>query len=355
MTCTVFLRGRLYHYRFRLAPLPRVQRSTRERDKRRAQAIANLAYAAALIRVNGGHIIPTLDTLIAEWEEVRGPVASPSHRRGISTFKRNHLYGMGALQIDQLNTRLVEVARNKHLATRKPASANHWLRILSLLVNWAVKSNILPKLPWTVAMLTEQKTPRQILPLNVTDAWFAAIDAATGRNPSVAIAVRLMYGLGLRESEAATARWEWIDWERRTYTPGITKGKEAVPVPVPGLLLDYLRERRQVAGLIAPSRRRGKLPQGYARHAIREANKATGLTGITPHRLRGTCATLLSEEGVGIQTIQAIMRHKDSSTTMRYLEVNMGTACAAQDRIDAKRRIGGRELGTEQPTEPAVP
>lgn len=353
MTCTVFLRGRLYHYRFRLAPLARVQRSTREKDKRRAQAIANLAYAAALVRVNGGVIIPTLDTLIAEWEEVRGPVASASHRRGIGTFKRNHLYGMGPLTIDQLDTRRVEVARNKHLATRKPASGNHWLRILNLLVNWAVKSNVLPKRPWNVAMLPEQKTPRQILPLTLTDAWFSAMDVATKRNPSVAIAVRLMYGLGLRESEAATARWEWIDQQRRTYTPGITKGKEAVPLPMPGWLFDYLQERHQVAGLIAPSRRGGHLPAGYSRHALRKANEATGLTGITAHRLRGTFGTLLSEEGVPVQTVQAMMRHEDSATTLRYLEINMGTASAAQDRIESKVRFGGRDLGADLPGEQA--
>ncbi|MBB5610557.1 MULTISPECIES: site-specific integrase [unclassified Janthinobacterium] len=354
MTCTVFLRGRLYHYRFRLAPLPRVQRSTRERDKRRAQAIANLAYAAALIRVNGGHIMPTLDALIAEWEEIRGPVASASHRRGISTFKRNHLYGMGPLPIDQLNTLRVEVARNKHLATRKPASGNHWLRILRLLVNWAVKRNVLPSLPWDIAMLPEQKTPRKILPLALTDAWFSALDTATGRNSSVGIAVRLMYGLGLRESEAASARWEWVDWERGTYTPGITKGKEAVPIRMPGWLAEYLQARRKVEGLVAPSRRRGQLPEGYARHAMRKANAITGLTGITPHRLRGTCATLLSEEGTPIQTIQAMMRHKDSATTMRYLEINMDTAGAAQDRIESKIRFGGRESGADLPGEPVA-
>lgn len=350
MTCTVFLVGSKYHYRFRLAPLPRIQRSTRETDKRRAQKIANLAYAAALIRVNGGHIMPTLEGLIDQWFEIRGPVASASHRRGVDLFKRKHLYGMGALPLEQLHTELVEIARNKHLATRKPASGNHWLRILNLLVNWAVKRKILAERPWNVQMLPEQKTPRQILPVGLTDAWFDAIDLASRRRPSVAIAVRLMYGLGLRESEAATARWEWIDWERRTYTPGITKGKEAVPIRIPGWLASYLLARRQKDGPITPGRN-GQLPEGYARHAMRQANLVTSLTGITPHRLRGTCATLLSEEGTPIQTIQAIMRHKDSATTMRYLEINMDTAGAAQDRIEGKVRFGGHKLAEDLPAE----
>ncbi|NHZ67231.1 hypothetical protein F1735_34160, partial [Massilia sp. CCM 8694] len=90
------------------------------------------------------------------------------------------------------------------------------------------------------------------LPTKTTDEWLAEIDKATTRSPSVAIAVRLMYGLGLRESEAASACWEWIDWERRTFTPGITKGKEAVPVPMPRWLVVYLAPQRRPQGLIAP-------------------------------------------------------------------------------------------------------
>lgn len=349
MTCTVFLVGDRYHYRFRLTPLPRVQRSTREGDKRRAQAIANLAYAKALIRVNGGHTIPTLDELIAQWETLRAPTAGAAHRRAIDTFKRNHLYGLGALPISMLDTECIEVARNAHLATRKPASANHWLRLMKLLVNWAVKRRILERLPWDVAMLRVQKTPRKTLPVKLTDAWFDAVDAASGRSPSVPVAVRLMYGLGLRESEAATARWEWVDWERGTYTPGITKGKEAVPIPVPVWLLDYLATRRVADGPMTPGTNGNQLPAGYARRAMRSANAATGLTGITPHRLRGTCATLLSEEGTPIQTIQAIMRHKAPTTTMAYLEINMDVASAAQRRISDRVRFGGRELAEPQP------
>jgi integrase len=80
----------------------------------------------------------------------------------------------------------------------------------------------------------------------------------------------------------------------------------------------------------------GQLPPGYARHAIRAANAACGIEGITSHRLRGTFATLLSEEGVPIQTIQAIMRHKDVKTTMAYLETNHDTATQAQDRIGGR-------------------
>ena len=40
------------------------------------------------------------------------------------------------------------------------------------------------------------------------------IDTRTGERSPIAVAVRLMIGIGLRESETITARWEWFDWDR---------------------------------------------------------------------------------------------------------------------------------------------
>lgn len=329
--------GKIWHYRFRVAGV-RVQRTTREKDKGRAEIVAQRAYDDAVIRANGGHPIPTLFELAEEWIKVRGPVVSASHVRGMEMFVRHHMYDLRALPISELTTERVELARNEHMKTRSPATANHWLRILALLVNWAVRREILNKLPWKIAMLRVQKRPRTTLPVEMVKDWFEALDEAAGKMSAVGTAVRLMFGLGLRESEAAGARWEWIDWERRTYTPGVTKGREATAIPMPGWIAERLGIIRSATGLIVARRNGRQLPAGYPRHAIRAANAACGIEGITSHRLRGTFATLLSEEGTPIQTIQAIMRHKDAKTTMAYLEVNHDRAAQAQDRISD--RIG---------------
>lgn len=329
--------GKVWHYRFRVAGV-RVQRTTREKDKGRAEIVAQRAYDDAVIRANGGHPIPTLFELAEEWIKVRGPVVSASHVRGMEMFVRHHMYDLGDLPISELTTERVELARNEHMKTRSPATANHWLRILALLVNWAVRREILNKLPWKIAMLRVQKRPRTTLPIEMVKDWFEALDEAAGKMSAVGTAVRLMFGLGLRESEASGARWEWIDWDRRTYTPGVTKGREATAIPMPGWIAERLGTTRSATGLIVARRNGRQLPAGYPRHAIRAANAACGIEGITSHRLRGTFATLLSEEGTPIQTIQAIMRHKDAKTTMAYLEVNHDRAAQAQDRISD--RIG---------------
>lgn len=351
MSYALFKVKGVWHYRFQVGQA-RVQRSTRERVKSKADPIAQRAYDEAIIRVNGGKLVPTLRVLAAEWLLVHAKVASVAHRRSVETFARLHLYELGDLPVSDITTTHVELARNEHLATHKPASANHWLRILKLLANWAVKREIIPKLPWRVAMLKVQKRPRVILPVDLAAAWFDAVDAAAGAVTGIGTAVRMMLFLGLRESEATSARWEWFDWERTTYTPGLTKGREAEPLPMPGWLVDYLKPLRQPAGLVVSRRNGRRFPAGFARRAMQAANLACATRGVTPHRLRGTIATLMSEEGVSIQNIQKFLRHKSPMTTMAYLEKNMGIAARAQNVIAEKIDIRRRESGEQRAANP---
>jgi integrase len=352
MSADVFKVGTVWHYRFQVRPFKRVQRSTRLRDKRAAGRLAEKAYADALVRANGGDPIPTLAQLLADWLAVRGEHSSAAHVRSIETFGRLHMHGMGELLVSDIDTDTVERARSVHLQTHNHASTNHWMRVLKLLVNWAVRRKILARLPWDVAMLTVQKRPRAILPLAAAMNWFSAVDQAAVRSPNIGVAVRLMLWLGLRESEVITARWEWLDWERSTYTPGKTKGKEADALPMLAWLADYLAPLRRPEGLIACQPDGSPYGAGFARAAIRVANTTCSTKGITPHRLRGTIATLMSEAGVPIQNIQAYLRHKDVRTTMAYLEKNMDMVTRAQAEIAEKAGLTWRGNGEALETKP---
>jgi integrase len=345
LSARLFKDGEIWHYRFQVKPFARVQRSTRLRNEKQARLVADKAYSDAVARANGGDPIPTLRELLADWMNVRAQHSSVDHVRSVEIFGRLHMYGMGAMRIDQLDTDTVERARSAHLMTHGRATANHWMRILKLLVNWAVRRRILPRLPWDVTMLKVQKRPRAILPLAAALSWFSAVDRASTRSPFVGVAVRLMLWLGLRESEAITARWEWVDWERRTYTPGETKGREAEPLKMMRELVEYLKPLRQPEGLIVRKPDGTAFGPGFARSAIRLANATCSTKGITPHRLRGTIATVMSESGVPMQSVRAYLRHKDVRTTMAYLEKNEDLITAGHEKIAEKAGLKWRESG----------
>lgn len=327
--------GGVWHYRYQLDGIRR-QRSTRESNKRVADAIAQRAYSAALKKTRYEQTIPTLDQLITAWLDTHTPTSSAHHIKAVQMLRRKHLYDMGGLLITEINTERVELARTQHLKNHNRASTNQWLAALKLLLNWAAKRKIIEHRPFSVAMLKVKKLPRATMGTAIVVQWLTAVDYYARHNTGVSIAVRLMLGLGLRESEALNARWEWVDWARATYTPGETKGGEAEPIPLPAWLVEYISRTRKPHGYIVLNRYRQKANAGFTRAAIARANARCGLEGITPHRLRGTFATLLSEHGVPVQTIQAVMRHKDPTTTIRYLEKNMDVAIRAQKSIAAQ-------------------
>jgi len=332
MHISLFKVGQTWHYRFQIDG-KRVQRSTGERDRQRAGKVAAQAHRRALLWARGSREIPTVAELVTQWIEIHRASASTAHVKVVETFGRLHLHDLGGVMIDELTTERVEQARVQHLATHAPVSANQWLKVLRLLCNWAVRRGVIPALPFRVTALKVQKKPRAILPVGLAQEWLAAVDAREGDRDGVRTAVRLMLGLGLRESEAITARWEWLDLERRTYTPGRTKGREADPLPVPEWLFEYLAIRRQPDGYMLRRRDGRPYAVGFTRAAMLAANKAVDAPHITAHRLRGTFATLLSRSGVPPQDIQRVLRHKNLTTTAAYLEVDMETVVRGQAHI----------------------
>jgi integrase/recombinase XerC len=354
MSYSLFKVGKVWHYRFQVGKV-RAQKSTRETARVNAEPVAQRAYEKAKLWARGESPVPTLAELAQQWMEVHQAISSEAHLKSVEKFARLHLYQLRDISVSQIRTEDVEHARNEHLKTHAPASVNHWLRLVKLLGKWAVKRGVMPHLPWNVGMLKVQKRPRPTLPVTSAKAWLEAVDAATVDAPTVATAIRLMLGLGLRESEATSARWEWVDWDRSTYTPGVTKGREAEPVPMPAWLAEHLQDARAGSGLIAQRADGSQHPSGFSRDAMMAANKACGIKGLTPHRLRGTFATLLSEAGVPIQMIQAVMRHKSPMTTMNYLEKNLATATAGQERIAERMGFARRESGAPHPANPHEP
>lgn len=324
--------GDVWHYRFQVDG-ERVRRSTRETSRARAEAIADAAFRDAHLWSKKGKAVPTLREVCVQWIEVNRPIMSKNHMLNVERFARLYLGDLADLSIDGLTTERVENARNIHLLNHSPSTANQWLRILRLLCNWAVRRNLIPRVPFSVRILTLQKKPRAILISSMAPAWLAAVDLHEGDRAGVPTAVRLMLGIGLREAETITARWEWIDWARQTYSPGITKGRECDPLPIPSWLQDYLRPHRLAAGLIVVRTDGKRYTRGYTRRAMLFANAKCKIGHITAHRLRGTFATVMSEMGAPIQSIQRAMRHKSPITTMSYLEPDLGAIARAQQRM----------------------
>jgi site-specific recombinase XerD len=136
----------------------------------------------------------------------------------------------------------------------------------------------------------------------------------------------VLYGSGLRISEALALELRDIDGDRNVITVRHGKGDRDRQVPLSGVLLTTLRtywRAYQPDPFLFPGKD-GKAPMGKGRiqKAIRTARVRAGIAKpVTPHVLRHSYATHLLEAGTDLRVIQILLGHGSLKTTQRYLHV----------------------------------
>ena len=147
--------------------------------------------------------------------------------------------------------------------------------------------------------------------------------AAEGISGAFGGLVQMGLMTGLRRSELAALRWDWIDRDALRMTiPGeaMKSGREHV-VPITAAvaaLLDKTPDRG--GGLVFPSERRleGKTPLSGWSQLVARLRKASGVEGVGLHDLRRTYRSALADLGVREEIAEAMIAHRRSDLVSRY-------------------------------------
>ncbi len=233
------------------------------------------------------------------------------------------------------------------------------------------------QLPWMQALERPQRKARLPVVLAVAEvrAVLALFDGAH------AVLAQLLYGTGMRITEALQLRTKDVDFERSVIVVRCGKGGKDRVVMLPASLVPALKTQlRRAHGLWLADGRAGRggvqmpdaLQRKYPRagsswawfwvfpqatlsvdprsgvqhrhhlydqtfqRAFRQAALAAGITRpATPHTLRHCFATHLLQAGTDIRTVQKLLGHSDVSTTMIYTHVLEVAGGAVRSPLDA--------------------
>lgn len=158
------------------------------------------------------------------------------------------------------------------------------------------------------------------------------------RNPSHRTCLSLMYGCGLRISEATTLEVGMID-SANMLLRIVGKGNKQRLVPLPQPLLDDLRAlwrtHRHPRWLFPQRDATAPVCPDVLRWTFRNAVAAAGIKQpISAHSLRHSYATRLLENGVDTRIVQILLGHANIATTAIYTHLTEPTSAALRRLLD---------------------
>jgi site-specific recombinase XerD len=170
----------------------------------------------------------------------------------------------------------------------------------------------------------------------VTPREYAALVEAV-RSPLYRGVLALMYGCGLRISEAVSIKVTDIDGNAMTLRV-IGKGNKERLVPLSaGLLADLRRvwlERRHPVWLFPNRAGTQPLDAQCVEQLFRKVRRELNLSeSLTPHSLRHGFAMRLYERQLPTETIAILMGHKDVRTTKIYLHLTEAVRAQVQEAV----------------------
>jgi integrase/recombinase XerD len=272
---------------------------------------------------------PELDGFLALLAARRSPRTVEAYRRDLAALAAWLGRSPASATTEELERWLAELRAAGLAATtvaRRVAAARSFFRHLLLLGARADNPAAELALPRRV-----RRIPRT-LSVGEAERLIEAADGPTPRALRDRALVELLYGAGLRVSEAVGLERAAVDLERRLIRVTGKGGKERI-VPIGREAAEALRrylargrpylERRTRPDLFLNAQG-GVLTRAGAFFVLRRLAARAGLEPerVHPHLLRHSFATHLLEGGADLRSVQEMLGHADLATTEIYTHVS---------------------------------
>ena len=281
--------------------------------------------------------IPTLAQFVRVSYLPFAKSAKRSWRTDETVLRIHILPRLGRLALDQISSQqaaeLLHQMREQQYAS---GTTNRVLVLLRYMFNLAKK--------WGIAGVsnnpaTELKTAPDVcrgrfLSADETNRLLNALDR--DENQIAAKSIKLLLLTGARRNEITQAKWEHIDWQKKTLLVPCSKSGRPRLIQLNSAALELLRSlpREPENAFIFPSPVTGR-PSASLHFPWTRIRKQAGLTEFRLHDLRHSFASFLVNKGVSIYVVQGLLGHANVRATQRYAHLANETLSDAAELIPA--------------------
>jgi integrase len=274
---------------------------------------------------------PTLNQLVRDRYLPHAQASKRSWNMDEALLRIHILPVLGRLTLDQITgERIAGLINDMRTKGYAGGTTNRVLVLLRYIFNLARKWNVPgASVNPTAGLTTAPEVHRQrFLTPEETQRLIASINA--DENQIAAKAIMLLLLTGARRREVTQAKWEHVDFEKRTLLVPVSKsGRPRTIAPLNAAAIGLLRAMptdpaspyvfpTQLTGLYCPW------------HRIRSR---AGLADVRLHDLRHSFASFLVNQGVSLYVVQGLLGHTQARMTQRYAHL------ASQTLLDAAEMV----------------
>ena len=234
---------------------------------------------------------------------------------------------------NQLRAYILEMSIGPNGRKIAPATLNNRKSIIRSFFQWLTEEEYIDKDP--SLRLHQERVNRKPEPI-FTDMQIEQIRSACTCERDLAI-IDFLVSSGVRITECCELKMADLDLDHReavVYGKGGKYRTVYFDARAEFSLRRYLKSKSAVTEYVFTINRAPHTActrQGVAK-VLRDLGKATGISGIHPHRFRHTMATNLVEKGCDIIDVQKMLGHTKLDTTMRYTHTSKSKVKAAHER-----------------------
>lgn len=259
------------------------------------------------------------------------PFAKPrkrSYRRDEEMYRLRIKDTFGHSKLSEVTRKQVQLFHNRLLAEGlKPASADHYLKLMRRAWNLAVEWEILETSPLTrLQLFNPDNRMENYLSPEQLDKLVTVLRTAPPR--TVCNVALFLLATGARLNEALRARWDQIDKETRVWKipASNSKSKRIRSVPLNDAaveLLGQLGTEGKYDNLFINTKT--KKPLVNVHKVWGRLRAQAGMEWLRIHDLRHSYASFLVNSGRTLYEVQQILGHSASKVTERYAHLSTKT------------------------------
>jgi site-specific recombinase XerD len=237
----------------------------------------------------------------------------------IKSYKKDLEQAFFNLEDQQLTEDLL-LSKARQAMTRwgtlSPASRNRKSATLKSYFNYLYEQQKLIKRP-LAELIHTTKVPKKLPHYLSVDEAISCLKVATGKEK---ILFLLLYGAGLRVSEACNLKWKEISFSEKIIRVW-GKGKKQRIVALPQNVLLELKRVEEKSPFVFGNK---PLDPRTAYDWVKKMGIHAGLLKpLHPHALRHSFATHLLSSGANLRTLQELLGHKSLQATEKYTHLEV--------------------------------